>query len=383
MVGIMFFDIKRDLVGLLSAVTMTFAVRAAVDIRPPDDKPDDVEAYLIMAEPGGELYSCAGHAALRLKCDANKRDLCYSYESESVRERVLTFLSGRLKMGMFSVPTEKYLSLYRDDKRGVRQYRLNLPTEVKRRLCKVADDRAKEGISLPYDFIARGCAQSVLKILTAAIKPLSLDIGTWPEKYEKKTRKELFYDSLGDFPWNRFFVLMLVGTEGDREVCKSQRVVIPTDLLVLLQRAKVAGVPIITGEGEQIVSGKQVEPASWLTPCAIGVILCVFSLLGWASGYGAVCRAILYFVYVVFAVFYTYLVFISNLPATSWHWLVIPFNVLPVLCWKWREKWRLSFAGLLVAWMAGMLIYPHRLIDPSCYWLVLAYALLAVGRATG
>ena len=72
--------------------------------------------------------------------------------------------------------------------------------------------------------------------------------------------------------------------------------------------------------------------------------------------------------------FFFYLVFISDLPATSWHWLVIPFNPLPLVFWKWRRRWALWFVGILVAWEAYMLLSPHRLTDPAYLVLVAAYA---------
>ena len=339
---------------------------------------DFVEAYLIMAEPGGELYACAGHAALRLKCDTYRLDFCYSYESEPVSERVLTFLTGRLRMGMFAVPTEKYLSFYRDDRRGVRQYPLNLPEDAKKRLCKLMDDKVKEGVALPYDFLERGCAQSSLQCLIEALKPLAIDFGRWPDHILGKTRRELFSDGLDRFPWNRFFVYTLVGTEGDELVAPVKRVVMPDDLLAVLRQAKVGGQPIITGEGERLVEPQPIAEASWFSPCVAGGLVLLLAVLSWVKALGRFLRPLLYALYVALAAFYTYMVFLSSLPATSWHWLVVPFNVLPVVFWRWREKWRWYFVGALAIWIVAMIAAPHRLTDPAYYLVVGAYIALAV-----
>ena len=341
-------------------------------------EPNFVEAYLMVAEPGGELYSCAGHTALRLKCDTHKLDYCYSYESEMVSERVLTFLSGNLKMGMFAVPTQTYLSFYRDDRRGVRQYPLNLPIEVKRQLWKVMDGKISEGVTLPYDYLERGCAQSVLNSLKEAVRPLTIDFGKWPAKFGEKTRRELFYESLNDFPWNRFFALTIGGTEVDEEVSKYRKVVIPNDLLEVLRNAKVAGEFIITEAGEEMVAGGEARGGgAWFSPMVASGIILVFAFLGMLRKGGGIFRGILYALYAAYAIFYTYLVFLSSLPATSWHWNIIPFNILPIVLWKWREKWRLFYAGISVAWMVGMAVYPHLLIDSAYYILVSAYVVLA------
>ena len=70
------------------------------------DAPDFVIASLLIMVPGDELYSCAGHAVLRMECPSFNLDFCFSYESESVREKILTYFRGKLKMGMFAVPTD-------------------------------------------------------------------------------------------------------------------------------------------------------------------------------------------------------------------------------------------------------------------------------------
>ena len=74
--------------------------------------------------------------------------------------------------------------------------------------------------------------------------------------------------------------------------------------------------------------------------------------------------------------FFTYLVVFSNLPATDWNWLIVPFNLLPLVFWKWRTKWALRFAGVLVLWEIWMVAAPHRLVAPAYLVLVAAYVLL-------
>ena len=71
----------------------------------------------------------------------------------------------------------------------------------------------------------------------------------------------------------------------------------------------------------------------------------------------------------------SYLVFVSDLPVTDWNWLLVPFNLLPLVFWKWRRRWALYFAIMLAVWELGMMIYPHRLTDPAYLVLVLAYAI--------
>ena len=141
--------------------------------------------------PGDELYSCAGHACIRLECPTFNLDYCFSYESESVKEKVLTFFMGKLKMGMFATPTEEYLDLYRAAGRGVREYRLNLPIRVKQELWRVLDNHMLEGANLPYDYITHGCAHSALLMLKEALDTIPIAYGPWPEHLRRLNRREL------------------------------------------------------------------------------------------------------------------------------------------------------------------------------------------------
>ena len=106
--------------------------------------PNFITASLLVMSPGNELYSSMGHSCFRLECPKFNLDYCFSYESESAKGRMLSLLSGRLKMGMFEAPTSEYLSKCRESGRGIMQYRLNLPSETKQRLWKYLEEKINE-----------------------------------------------------------------------------------------------------------------------------------------------------------------------------------------------------------------------------------------------
>ena len=75
------------LIFLIAAVGTT-AVRGADDgINDGVDRtdPNFATASLVIASPGEELFSCVGHAFIRLECPTFKLDYCFSDESENVR----------------------------------------------------------------------------------------------------------------------------------------------------------------------------------------------------------------------------------------------------------------------------------------------------------
>lgn len=357
------------LLFLIAAVGAT-AVRGADDgINDGVDRtaPNFVTASLVIASPGEELFSCVGHAFIRLECPTFKLDYCFSDESENVRDRVFAFLSGRLKMGMISVPTEKLLDEYRKDRRGVRQYRLNLAPDVKQRLWKLLDGKVAEGVDFPYDYDKRGCAKSVLKCIGEALRPTQLELPL--SARVTRTRREMFCDALAKtHPWNLFILNGIVGVETDNV----EDVVTPISLLSFLQKAKVGGEPVLVGSPVELLPAAPPREPSWFTPMVAGGLLVLLAIGSWF-----VRRPFIDWLFLglqsVLGAFFTYLITFSALPTAHWNWLIVPFNLLPLVFWRWRRYWAWPFAAVLVAWEALMFLYPHQLTDWAYVVIVAAY----------
>ena len=64
-------------------------------------------------------------------------------------------------------------------------------------------------------------------------------------------------------------------------------------------------------------------------------------------------------------IFLTYLLLFSDLPCTEWNWLIIPFNPIPALCWKWRDKVGTPFVVMTLVWAVGIALYPHQLVETA------------------
>ena len=360
---------RMVLIFLIAAVGTT-AVRGADDgINDGVDRtdPNFVTASLVIASSGEELFSCVGHAFIRLECPTFKLDYCFSDESENVRDRVFAFLAGRLKMGMISVPTEKLLDEYRKDRRGVRQYRLNLASDVKQRLWKLLDGKVAEGVDFPYDYDKRGCAKSVLMCIGEALRPSVLEVPLTARV--TRTRREVMYDSLDkSHPWNLFILNAIGGIEADN----IEDVVTPISLLSFLQKAKVGGMPVLVGPPVELLPAAPSKGPSWFTPMVAGGLLVLLAIGNWF-----VRRPFIDWLFLglqsILGAFFTYLITFSALPTAHWNWLIVPFNLLPLVFWRWRRYWAWPFAAVLVAWESLMLLYPHQLTDWSYVVIVAAY----------
>ena len=371
------------------AVVLSFGAFGLCDAAGFDDgidrsDPNFVKASLLVMSPGDELYSCAGHSCIRLECPKFDLDYCFSYESESVKDKVFTFFMGKLKMGMFAIPTADYLKLGRESGRGVMQYTLNIPPDAKQRLWKILDERVAQGAYLAYDYMERGCAQAAMRVLREALAPYAMDVDPWPKKYAALSRHELLEMAITNYPWQTFLLYTICGATTDDGMPEFRKVVIPRDLLEVLRIARIGGKLVIADEGVELLpvsndSGKRRPPVtpfavSWVVAAlAIANCFAKWTWLDW--GFLAVQS--------VLGLFLTYMVCFSNLTAMGWNWLIVPFNLLPLAFWKWRQKWALWFAGVLVLWEIGMMASPHRLTDPAYLVLVLAYVLVYVRIGLG
>lgn len=341
---------------------------------------DFVTASILVATPADVLYSCAGHACIRMQCPHYDLDVVYSYEADSVTNKVLTFLSGGLSMGMTIVPTERMLAYYAGEGRGVTEYILNIPLEKRKQLWQYLDGKVEEGVNLPYDYLSRGCAIACLRAVRAAVLPDTLFFGGWDEKFIKKTRRTLLRNQIEAFPWNRFFLFTIVGTEADQPCAVTDKVVVYPDLIEVLQKATLGGQPVL-GEANILVSQTaDVEESGWLTPMLVACMLLLLAIVScfWMQ---RPLSLLLLFVQSAFGLLMTYLIVFSTLPVTSFSWLIIPFNPLPLLLWHWRKWWLLPFAVICIGWSIAMLSQTENpLVDYAHIILVLALAINYIGQ---
>ena len=340
---------------------------------------DFVIASLLVADPGTVMYSVLGHACIRLQCPAFGMDYCFSYESEGVQNRVLDFLAGKLMMGLFAIPVEEYCAQYREERRGVYEYTLKLPIDVKRELWRILDEKIAEGHRLPYDYFHRGCAITIVDFIKEALGETVIVYDRSLYK-QSPTARELCIANSQLALWVQFIALFMVGNEADEPLVGDKQLIIPTDLVAAWQKAKVNGEYLLDSEPTILVEGKPQVLDGWFTPMVLAIILLVLALINLWVKYP-------YFDWLMLAVQtligcgMTYLIVFSDLCCTEWNWLIIPFNPLPAICWKWRKYWALPYAGILTIWciaMAAMTIWGHVLVDWSHIIMVVAWIIIVI-----
>lgn len=347
---------------------------------------DFVIASLIIAEPERILYSVLGHAALRLQCPTYGMDYIFSYESEGVSGKIFRFLINDLKMGMCAVTLDDYLQPYKNAGRGVKEYTLHLPPEVKSELWRMCDERLAEGMNLEYDPVKRGCAISIVHSVEDAInsanrmtgKHYRLDYEPWGEK-GKRTIREIFYENAAK-GWGLFWCMTIVAGKyvDSPDLPMKEKLISPRELADRWRHASIGGTPLIKGEGFVLAPSETQYGAELLSPLIFAILILILAIISCFIK-GPYLDIPLLAAYAVFSLLITYLVLFPSLPNSDWNWLIIPFNILPIIFWHWRRYWAPWYAGLLLLWsivMIGEFFFGHILVDWPHILLTLAFCLV-------
>ena len=338
---------------------------------------DFVFVSLMVADPTDwrdDMLGTQGHAFLRLQCPVFDLDYCFSYESESVNTQLSKYAQGQLKMGMFAYTTDSYLDDYRYWNRAVHEYRLNLPPEVETCLWEIMDNKLSKGLNMKLDLSRRGCAISVVHFVKAALKdiPIVYPQGT---RYETLSRREILYQDQEPNPWLRLMSCAMIPNAYDEDCPIDEKLIAPADLAEVWQQSTINGDTLAVYIGDAVLSDYVEPEPPFVTPqllawaiLLITVLLITFGLNGW--------RWVLLGIQCLIGVFLLYLaLFTQQFAGAGWLMMVL-FNPLPLLLWKWRRYWQLPYAVLLAIEALVLVCWRHMLVDPAYIILLLSYTVL-------
>lgn len=344
--------------------------------------PDFVLASVVIAEPHDILYSSFGHAALRLQCPTFGLDYIFTCEGEPAQDNVTRFLLGDLKMGVYAMKAAAYLEEYAQQGRGVTEYALNLSPADKQRLWQQMDERVKQA-HVPYDYVANGCAHLVLEWIDQAYSGGFIHYGAWPATFDQ-SRKVIAGHVCRQFPWSHLVISTLVDGSINSSCTKREKVVLPQDLVFVLQHATVKGQPLLDAQPHPLLPslqhyGNRRQVTPWHITC--GLLLLTLGLLYAHSRQRLRLLARIWCytmlgIQTLLGIFFCYLVFFSSLPCTEWNWLLIPFSPLPAMLWRWRNVWARPALVIYVIWCIGTLVLPFIYEDYAYLPLAMAMGLL-------
>ena len=239
--------------------------------------PDFVLVSLCTADPTDmtqDYLGVTGHAFLCLQCPTFGLDYCFSYESEKIKGQLWDYLTGKLKMSMFAVPTDEYIEDYRIWKRAVHEYRINMPPEAEMRLWEQMDNHMLAEQEMQMDLIKFGCTNTLLRYVEHALLPDTI-VYNWPEKFYTKSAMEIAEEHLENYPWTTLGLRLTTSDEINRLKTPKKKVLFPTDLLEVWSSATIDGEPLLTYVGDLVEAEPVVVKKPWFTPQVCGIMLLI------------------------------------------------------------------------------------------------------------
>ena len=328
--------------------------------------PDFVKVSYCVAEPGSTIPTAFEHSWLRLQCPAFGLDKSFTLEAD---------LSGGIPfinnapMKVVEVDTEEYLQTYQHDQRKVRAYELNLSPEEEQRLWELCDKELQYR-EKNNDLVFNSCSHISLRLVREAIAPKKIEYAPWDDKFLNRSVREIMIDNINS-RWIRF-CLFLCGGRYEDVVRRESALIIPSEQVEVWQKATVDGQPLIKCT-EELVAGGETEAECWFTPLMMVLILLLLSIanvfykrtwLDWT----------LVSIQAVIGCLMIYLALVSNMSYVTWNHYMVLFTPLPLILFKWRDKWGVYYAGILVLWIIVCSLWPHKLIDIEHIIIAMAIA---------
>ena len=339
--------------------------------------PDFVLVSLCVADPTDykdDALGTSGHAFLRLQCPIFGLDHCFSYEGENVNDNLYKYLSGQTKMGMFRARTDEYLEDFRKWNRSVHEYRLNMPPEAEQRLWEIMDNHTTNKISLRHDLNKYGCAITVVRYVKQALGETPIVYAS-DEEMEHMTRREIGYRSMANYPWLRLVSMIFTDNKADKNLPVDEKLIIPADLAVVWQQATIQDQAFATYVGDLVEGAPLDNTKPWFTPMIVAILILLITI-GFAFTRCPYWDWLLLGGQAIYGCALIFLWFIMREFGGSAYIMMVLFNPLPLLLWKWRKYWALPYAILLAIGMIVLACWPHMLVDPAFLVLVWAYVVL-------
>ncbi len=346
---------------------------------------NNISTSVLVMSPGNALYSQFGHVALRIESPEQSYDCCFSFEEVPGLAGVLQFFLGKTDAHENAVPTAKFLDIYKQEGRQVKQYTLSLNETQKQELWQQLLDDCVNNELRKFNLLQNNCSSVSLRAIEHVLGDEKIDFNGWPEQFHMVNGDGVRYLSRHS-PWLEFWNMTFLGTEADTRWPHEQQMspeLMPEVLkMASLVRSDGTKRPVVIGEKELLPLVNEFKPSP-LTPMRFfGFVLIVTILITFAQfkwGLKVLPQAIdvlLMSVVTLGGLLLLHTSFVSGLFGVHWNWYLIPFNPLPFIIWllwrkrQWFNKVYVFYTVVLVLFilttpLSHQLDLPHQLLTAT------------------
>ncbi len=224
---------KRIIIPLIAVclLWMSSPLRAQVQLN------DSARVSLLTASPwNGALYALFGHTAIRIEDDSTGIDLVYNYGffDSSQPGFIYNFVRGKTDYILGVTTFADFLYEYSAKGQQVAEQQLNF-TPVEKQLFYNAlyENALPENREYRYNYFYDNCSTRPRDM----VEQYSSGVILYPDTTLSQSYRDLLHEALVNYPWYRFGIDLLIGTEADRTINVREEMFMPSYLMDSFEEA--------------------------------------------------------------------------------------------------------------------------------------------------
>ncbi|MDR2520436.1 MAG: DUF4105 domain-containing protein [Bacteroidales bacterium OttesenSCG-928-I14] len=360
-------------------------------------------SLLTIVPYNNEIYTIYGHSALRIHNSKNNIDIVLSWGT-------FDFYSTNFLYHFIKGETDYFLSTT-DYNQFIQNYYLMNTTVIEQILLLTPKNRESilQILSLNllpvnraycYNFLKNNCTTRIRDIIEKTIG----DTLNSSNSSNSNTVRQLINSYSYQYPWVSFGIDLIIGSEGDKPLCKREELFLPMQLKKILGSSIYSSNESIVISSNKILQSncrKYIHPSffclpinvSWLIFCLYGIIISIVTIqihknqksknLFIVNKIAKICFAILFFLIAIVGSIVIFFVLFSHNPCVHHNWNLFwlhPFHFIGFIgyffkkSFYWVKSYHWCNSILLLLFLLFKFCIPQNLnsaINPYIYCLIL------------
>ena len=232
----------RFLSTLLILLSISFGVLGQGDT-------NDLRISILTCADGAQMYSSFGHSAVRVVSPSRGIDYVYNYGMFNYQQKLfyVKFVRGFLNYHVSYSGFPRFCIEYVRDGREIREQVLNLDSQQRQAVFDFLNwNCLEENRYYRYNFLEDNCATRIRDIVE---NTCGSDVSLANIQYTESFR-DMIHEHLGDMPWFRFGVDLLMGLPVDRKADSRTAMFLPDNVFATLENSTITH----NGQTEPLVS---------------------------------------------------------------------------------------------------------------------------------
>ncbi|MCQ2360823.1 MAG: DUF4105 domain-containing protein [Paludibacteraceae bacterium] len=242
---------------------------------------DSATVSLLTCSPGTEIYELFGHSGIRVFDKEKNIDVTFNYGLFDFNQDdfIYRFVRGKTDYEVGVTSTDYFLHTYIERGSGVMESVLNLTQSEKESIwLYLMENIQPENKTYRYNFIFNNCATKLRDIFDQNVS----GVKSYPDVSGSLSFREAVGLYTKTSPWSQFGVDICLGRGMDRDATTYEKMFLPEILGNTINQSTVMvgdSTFNLVSQINTINENTLENPAPFISPLALGIILCVLVLI--------------------------------------------------------------------------------------------------------